>query len=183
MKKITLLFICAFAFSFMSYAQNDCASAQVVVAGTTTVAVIDGTAPTLICDGEDPATAGEWFSFTATADGVVNVTTNLPANADGDTNLYVYSGTCGALVCIGGNDDVDTDNYLSDFTFGITTGTTYYIVFDDRWEANGFDFLITETAISCNYTTPFAETFDDNNTFSTCYVREDVDGDDISWVS
>ncbi|TYB77990.1 T9SS type A sorting domain-containing protein [Bizionia gelidisalsuginis] len=185
MKKITLLFICAFAFSFISYAQNDCASAQAVTAGTTTITAIDGTAPTLICDGEPAATAGEWFAFTATIDGVLKVTSDLPANSGGDTNLHIYSGTCGALVCIGGNDDVDLagQNYLSELTFEITTGSVYYIVFDDRWEATGFDFQVTETAVSCNYSLPYAETFDDNNTFMVCYEKEDVDGDGISWIS
>lgn len=185
MKKITLLFICAFAFSFISYAQNDCASAQTVTAGTTTITAIDGTAPTLICDDEPAATAGEWFAYTAALDGVVTVSADLPANAGGDTNLMVYSGTCTSLVCEGSNDDVDltNGNYLSEVTFQVTNGTTYYIVFDDRWDAAGFDFEITETTVACNYTEPFAETFADNNTFLVCYEKEDVDGDGISWIS
>ena len=185
MKKITLLFLSAFAYSFMSYAQNDCASAQAITAGITTVATIDGTAPTLVCDNEPVSTAGEWFSYTSTLDGVVTVSTDLAANTGGDTNINVYSGPCGTLVCEGANDDVDLNggNYLSEVTFQVTNGTTYYIVFDDRWDAAGFDFEITETAVACNYADPFAETFDDNNSFLVCYEKEDVDGDGISWIS
>lgn len=185
MKKITLLFMCAFTFSFMSYAQNDCASAQAVTAGITTVTAVDGTAPTLVCDGEPASTAGEWFAYTSAIDGVVTVSANLPANTGGDTNLNVYSGTCAGLVCEGANDDVDLNggNYLSEVTFQVSNGTTYYIVFDNRWNAGGFDFEITETTVSCNFSLPHAETFDDNSVFLVCYEKEDVDGDGISWIS
>ena len=69
MKKITFIFTLFFAFQ-LSYAQDSCATAATVSAGTTTVGTINGTAPTDICESiNGPGqTAGEWFTFTATVD-------------------------------------------------------------------------------------------------------------------
>lgn len=181
MKKITLFFALV-ALSFSAYSQNTCATAQVVTAGTTTVAIIDGTEVPTDCTASGAATAGEWFSYTATADGVVTITSDLPANTGGDTRLHVYSGTCGALTCLVGNDDVAA-NYLSEVSFAVETGTSYIFAFDDYWEANGFDFQVNLTPITCNYSVPYTETFDDNNQFLICYDKEDGDGDGISWIS
>ncbi|WP_179335699.1 T9SS type A sorting domain-containing protein [Winogradskyella costae] len=183
MKKITLLALALAAFQF-NYAQDTCATAAVVTAGTHTVAAVDGTdIPDPICaDNGAGATAGEWYSFTATIDGIATVTTDLPANAGGDTRLHVYSGACGSLTCVGGNDDVAA-NFLSEAEWLVATGTTYYIAFDDRWSNAGFDFEITETAVTCDYSAPYAETFDDNNQFLVCYTIEDVDGDTLSWIT
>ncbi|SDR66253.1 Por secretion system C-terminal sorting domain-containing protein [Formosa sp. Hel1_31_208] len=185
MKKITLLFLCLIAFHF-GQAQNDCASALPVTAGTTTVSGYDGALPNPDCAenaGLDPREFGEWYVFTATVDGVVNVTTDIPANIGGDTRLHVYSGTCVALTCVAGSDDVDGTNFLSDVTFPVTIGETFYIAWDNQWSDAAFDFVITETSVSCNYTLPFAETYDDGNAFSVCYITEDLDGDTISWIS
>lgn len=184
MKKITLLLICL-SFSIGTYAQQTCATAQPISPGITTVTGIDGTAPTQYCDANstDLPTFGEWFTYTATQDGYISITTNFLDNAGGDTNFHVYSGACGALVCVGGNDDVDADNtnYLSEFTFPSTNGTTYIIAFDDRWSPAGFDFRLTD--FNCDYTVPYAETFDINGPFETCFTREDVDADGISWIT
>lgn len=185
MKKITLLFILSIAYTFNINAQNTCATATPVTPGLTTVPIIDGTAPTLYCDGNniDLPTYGEWYSFTASMDGYLNILTDLAANAGGDTNVHIYSGTCGALVCEGGNDDIDVDNanYLSEINIPITNAVTYYIAFDDRWDDSGFDFLLTE--FNCSYSLPYNENFDFNGSFTECYIKEDVDGDGISWIS
>lgn len=174
MKKITLVFTFLFALH-LNYAQDTCASAVTVATGTTNVGTINGTAPTDICGSiNGPGqTAGEWYTFTATVDGEVNITTNLPQN-DGllysdDTRIIVYTGTCGALVCLAENDDISVSNYLSDVTFPVSNGTTYTFVWDDRWSSQGFDFVLTETAVSC--LTP--------NTF----VANDITSDslDLEW--
>lgn len=184
MKKITLFALALAAFQF-NYAQDTCATAAVVTAGTHTVAAVDGTEiPDPICAANGTgATAGEWYSFTATVDGIATVTTDLPANAGGDTRLHVYSGACGSLTCVGGNDDVATTNYLSEVLWTVATGTTYYIAFDNRWSDAGFNFEITEVVVTCDYSAPYAETFDDNNQFLVCYEIEDGDGDGLSWIT
>ena len=183
MKKITLL-LTFIAFQF-NYAQDTCATAQAVTAGTTTVTAVDGTEiPDPICAANGTgASVGEWFSYTATVDGIANVTTNIPANAGGDTRVHVYVGACGSLTCIAGNDDVDVGNmnYLSDTTFPVTMGTTYIIAFDDRWSAAGFDFVLTETAVDCSTTSPYSYDFTSVDPFIACYTIEDANADGTSW--
>ncbi|MBO6607954.1 T9SS type A sorting domain-containing protein [Psychroserpens sp.] len=187
MKKITLLILSLLAFHF-GQSQNDCASALPVSAGTTTVSGYDGALPNPECAenaGVDPREFGEWYVYTAAIDGVVTITSDLPANAGGDTRLHVYSGTCVALTCEGGSDDVDfgTNNFLSTVTLAVSVGETFYIAWDNQWSDAAFDFLITETAVSCNFSVPFDETYDDNNSFLVCFTTEDNDGDTISWIS
>ncbi|WP_299227001.1 T9SS type A sorting domain-containing protein [uncultured Psychroserpens sp.] len=185
MKKITLLFFTFLAFT-ISNAQDTCATALAVTAGTTTVAAVDGTdipLPECAANAGGARSAGEWFSFTATTDGVVNINTNLPANAGGDTRLHVYEGACGALTCIAGSDDVDVANmnYLSNATFPVTNGTTYIFAFDDRWDAGGFDFELTETPVDCSTNLPYSYSFGDINTLIACYTIENVDADGAAW--
>ena len=67
----------------------------------------------------------------------------MPQNSGLDTRVHIYSGTCGSLVCEGGDDD-SGDGFLSVATFNATTGTTYYIAFDDRWNDSGFDWELIE---------------------------------------
>lgn len=90
-----------------------------------------------------------------------------------------------ALTCEGGSDDVDfgTNNFLSTVTLAVSVGETFYIAWDNQWSDAAFDFLITETAVSCNFSVPFDETYDDNNSFLVCFTTEDNDGDTISWIS
>ena len=48
-----------------------------------------------------------------------------------DTKLFVYSGSCGALRCVGGNDDdsnCGANSSASSYTFNAAFGTTYYVM-------------------------------------------------------
>ena len=153
MKKITLLLFVTLAFSFYSNGQNTCDTANSITVGTITVpALIGGEVPLPECaeNAGGTRTAGVWYSFTASVDGTANVTsdlaTNVSPNSD-DTRVHIYSGTCAALTCIGGNDDTDyaVGNYLSDASFSVSNGETYYIAWDNRWNSDGFDFVLTET--------------------------------------
>lgn len=176
MKKITFLLFSFLGFQ-LSFAQNTCATAVAVSTGLTTVGTINGTAPTNICGSVNGPgqTFGEWYSFTATVDGEVNITTNLAQN-DGfiksdDTRVIIYTGTCVSLTCVAENDDISSSNYLSDVTFPVTNGTTYIFVWDNRWSSVGFDFVLTETAISCY----------DPNTFSANSITTTTF--DLTWVN
>jgi hypothetical protein len=147
MKKITLILILCFGFH-ISNAQNTCATALPVTAGSHYVTAIDGTGPTQICAGTGGASMGEWYTYTPAQNYTVTVTTDLAINSGKDTRFQVYTGTCGALICYSGDDDsgvVGTGNtYLSIATFNVTGGTTYYILFDNRWSPAGFEFQIIE---------------------------------------
>ena len=125
-------------------AQDFCATAPLLTDGIYTVAAVNGTDPAGpdCTGGNNPASHREWYSYTAA--GVLNVTvsTDLPINAGKDTRLHVYSGSCGSLVCVAGDDDSGS-GYLSTASFISVAGATYIIVFDDPWSSVGFDFQIS----------------------------------------
>jgi hypothetical protein len=162
-KMILLVFIFMFQ---LSQSQNNCASALPITAGTYTIDAINGTqVPSQLCllPNYGVATATEWYSYTPTENHSVTVTTDLLVNACRDTRLHVYSGSCAALVCIGGDDDAgivacstNTNTFLSTYTFDAIAGTTYFIVFDNKWQSTGFDFQIIENILLpnlCNLST------------------------------
>lgn len=151
MKKQLFYTCMLFVSLFTASAQNTCATAVAITAGSYTAGAIDGTYQTGCW-----ATAGdfaEWYSYTATADGFYRINTNLPEN-DGitysdDTRFSVFTGTCAALTCYTSADDIDDTNYLTDFSFPVAQGQTYYIAFDDRWNADGFLFETSFTPATC----------------------------------
>ncbi|TYB78673.1 FG-GAP-like repeat-containing protein [Bizionia myxarmorum] len=153
--KTKLLFI-ACVFSAISYAQtssNTCAEADsatpITQPGVYNVAAINGSqAPdpsciTLYSNG----TKGEWYRYIPNEDTYLTISTDLIQNSGGDTRFHVYSGTCSALVCEGGDEDSgDIGNgFLSIVSINVTAGETYYIVFDNKWRSDAFDFQITES--------------------------------------
>ena len=152
MKKITLFL--AFVFCGINlYAQDTCDTAMEVTVGLHTVDAVDGTEiPLPVCSTNGlGATMGEWYSYTSSEDKYVTVSTDLDQNAGGDTRIQVYDGDCTLLSCVTGDDDsgiVEVEgggnSYLSIASFTATAGTTYYIAFDNKWSAAGFDFEITE---------------------------------------
>ncbi len=115
--------------------------------GLYNVSAIDGSEfPNPLCTDGPDASAGEWFKYIPTEDTYVTITTDLDQNSGGDTRFHVYSGTCGALVCEGGDDDGGFigNGYLSITSLSVTANQTYYIAFDNRWNSDGFDFEVIE---------------------------------------
>lgn len=156
MKKLLLSSILMLT-SLISFAQIDCDNAFVITGnGTITVGAISGTY-VLSCDQVNPdtptaPTVGDWYTFTPTTNGIVDLSSDLPINVapnSVDTRVSVWSGTCATLTCIGGADDISASNYLTTFSFDAIVGNTYYIQWDDRWDAAGFDFTFTFTPVSC----------------------------------
>lgn len=140
-------------------AQADCGSALVIGAGIHTVDTITGAPPTMICAGDNGLVQhGAWYKYTSPMDGSITVTTDLSANMGRDTRMQLYGNQCALIGCVGGDDDSGS-GLLSTATVNVAQGNVYYIVFDDRWEPNGFDFqLSTGPAILSpfNFTTvPF----------------------------
>ena len=154
MKKLLLSLTLMFG-SFASFAQLTCATATPITEdGTISVPDITGTYQALCWGSAATGPNAIWYSFTATANGEVTINADLPQN-DGttfsnDQRVSIATGTCAALVCYGGQDDIDDANYNVNYTFPVASGTTYYIVWDDRWLATGFDFDFTfDSAVSC----------------------------------
>ncbi len=84
---------------------------------------------------------GVWYSFEG-INGQINLTT-CPDNTY-DTKLNVYTGPCGALVCVAGNDDIANGVLCSSVTFSATAGTTYYVLVQGYdGETGNFDLAIT----------------------------------------
>ncbi len=180
MKNIST-FIFAFIFTTFSVnAQFTCANSLPINAGTYTVSdVISGQIPTPECAENYGGlrTGGRWYIFTASVDGVATVSSNMASNNNTDTRFHIYTGTCSTLTCAGGNDDIDLagSNKTSEDTFPITNGASYYVAWDNRWSSSGFDFTLTETAVSCPNGLPLTEDFEDSNVFYACYSIEDAD--------
>ncbi|WP_228851681.1 T9SS-dependent choice-of-anchor J family protein [Aegicerativicinus sediminis] len=187
MKKTTYLIISFLLITPLLRGQNTCETAvEANVGSATTVGTINGTAPTLICDSalnEDVANNGAWYTYTATVTGSANIFTNHDAPPYLDTNMFVYTGSCGDLECLANNDDRTFTDFRSEVNIPITQGTTYFIVFDNRWSAAGFNFLITESEVDCGepISLPYSENFNDIETIVSCWDFVDNDGDNINW--
>lgn len=142
-----LLFIVLCLSIWFVKAQDNCNSAVLITAGLHTVNAINGESPFPICSGgNSSANSGEWYQYIPTEDAFVTVTTDLQQNSGGDTRFHVYSGTCNSLICEAGDDDAGTigNGFLSIDSFNAVQGTTYYIAFDNYWNASGFDFELIE---------------------------------------
>ena len=148
MKKITLLLF-AFLVATFGFSQNGgdtCATAVVVTPGSFTATTItsDSAGGEMGGGGNDSA----WFSYTATADGTIDVESCL---GGADTRLYIGTGTCGSLTTVANNDDTcevtaGGSNFAASLTgVPVTNGTTYYIEWDDRWAEGPFDWTLTYT--------------------------------------
>lgn len=127
--------------------QGNCNTAVTVAVGSTTTAPAftneTGTAPTQLCGlPNGVGTKGKWYNFTATQNNSYIVSTALSQNNNADTRVIVYSGSCFGLVCVGSNDDYNGGN-TSQVTFTGTTGTVYYIAFDNKYSQAGFDFTVS----------------------------------------
>ena len=153
-----------------------CASAVAIVASGTYAA--DGPSsgggwlPACTNDdgtGANPATNADWYSFTAPSSGVLVVGS---VTIGADTRLSVYSGTCGSLVCLGGDDDInatvttawETNNFRSRVAIPVVSGTTYYIQWDNLWSTTAFEWNLSfsaDPAVGTVVSTfPYVEEFD-----------------------
>lgn len=147
MKKTVILSI-ALSAATIGSAQNSCSTAIQVGAGSYVVSAVDGSEiPDPICaqNGQGNTTASEWYAFTATGINTITVSTDLPGSQGVDTRVHVYSGLCGSLTCVAGDDDSGSSGNTSLASWNSITGVTYLIAFDNRWSSAGFHFSITET--------------------------------------
>jgi len=128
-------------------AQSTCENAPPVGAGIHNVSYAPGSqAPTLICyvntTPGDPD-RGAWYNYTTDDNYHVTINTLVENFPVSDTRLNVYTGLCGNLTCIAGNDD--SQNTLASFVeFDAVAGNTYYIAFDNRFSGDNFAFKLTE---------------------------------------
>ncbi len=102
---------------------DDCSSATTINCGQT----LSGTNVGALADAAPFCNSGTiypgvWYKFTGVGGTEVISTCS---GASFDTKISVYSGTCGALVCVAGNDDFC--GLQSQVSFTSTIGATYYV--------------------------------------------------------
>ncbi len=197
MNKITFIVVFVLGIQ-INFAQNTCATALPIIAGTHVIDAINGTeVSTPVCAANGTGqTAAEWYAFTPTQNLSITVTSDLSVNICKDTRVHVYTGTCGTLTCITGDDDGgiiacnsgNTNAYLSTATFNATAGVIYYIVWDNKWSSTGFTFQLLEAPIVVPPTGPVTFTSQNiatiNSQYNSCVVDMNNDYlDDIVGVS
>ncbi|MFT3794009.1 FG-GAP-like repeat-containing protein [Flavobacterium sp.] len=170
---------------------SPCATATPVTAGVTTVTAVDGVNLNTTCSSI--TLQAEWYAYTPTQNFRVTVSSDLPQNICKDTNFSVYTGSCsGTLNCLTSDDNSgiiecnvgNTNSFLSKKTFDVNAGTTYYIVWDSKWSAAGFDFQITEVPIVIPITYNIQSIPTVNSAYNMCVVDMNGDGlDDLAGVS
>lgn len=129
---------------------NDtCAEAEPVSCGDVVIAstVGAGNEPTIgTCGTTLTSAPGVWYSFMG--DGSQVTVTTCGAATDYDTKLGVFSGSCGSLTCVGGDDDEGSCSFSSLqslVTFESVAGTTYYF-YVTGFSSNSGTF---ELSVSC----------------------------------
>jgi hypothetical protein len=106
------------------------------VSGTNIGATSTGD-PTGTC-GTSVQGGGVFYTIVGRGANITVTTCNSSTNFD--TKLFVYSGSCGALTCVGGNDDDNNcgaNSSASSYTFNAAFGTTYYIMVGGYQGATG----------------------------------------------
>jgi hypothetical protein len=157
MKKLLLsISICLAGNMLNAQSFNTCTEAfnsTTISAGIYSVGTLDGDLPPSFCDGGngDGVSVGEWIKYVPTDNYTVTVSSDLEVNGNKDTRFHVFTGVCGSLSCVAGDDDSGTyagtngNSYLSISTFVVLSGQTYYIVWDDKWsDSSNFDFSLIE---------------------------------------
>ena len=146
MKKILLTLTLTIIVFANQYGQtgNSCNDPIEIIAGTYTVDGINGDSYDVNCTEYD-AENGQliWHSYSPDQDYLVTVSSDLSVNDGVDTRFHVFAGDCENLSCSGGDDD-SGDGYLSHGSFYAYSGITYYIVWDDRWGDESFEFTVEE---------------------------------------
>lgn len=130
--------------AFAQPANDDCSNAITLtcgqtVSGTTTASTDDGVVD---CGATYDGGQGVWYHF-AGNDNLVTLTTC--DQADFDTKISVFSGACGSLSCVDGNDDdFSCFGNTSTISFIATSGTDYYILVHGFLGATGnFDLTVS----------------------------------------
>lgn len=150
-------------FHLLAQAPNDqCGNATAIgcgqsVNGTTEGATADA-APTC---GTAVTAPGVWYSIEGNGQ---QITVSTCPNEAYDTKLNVYTGSCGDLVCLAGNDDANGDVFCSTVSFASEAGIPYLVLvqgYDGETgpftltascEAITFDVCQGALPIACNQT-------------------------------
>lgn len=104
---------------------------------------------------------GVWYTFTGISDAVTISTCESFAY---DTRVNVYSGSCGALTCIGGNDDTPGVGTCSTISFQPSAEEQYYILVQG-YDGETGDFLLELACLTCGTPTQVSAGASDVNAY------------------
>ncbi len=129
-----------------------CDMAEVITAGTYTLAEDIPENGSGVGNGDGSATGSVWYSYTATEDGLVDIASCLGGS---DTRLWVHTGDCTTPVLYAATDDdcaFMADGTGNTYAAALTNvpvlgGTTYIIEWDNRWDATAFTFEVAFTPL------------------------------------
>ena len=143
---LSLLFLITFSSS--SFA-NTCATANTLQGcGINETGSTTGEPNTAIGTCITAAGTGgmQWYTFTG--DGFAWTFETIATAGQYDTKIWVFSGSCGALTCVTGNDDGGTGT-LSLVNFTATVGVTYYVIVGGFGSAEG-NYELSVNSVPCN---------------------------------
>jgi hypothetical protein len=154
-------------------ANDDCADAIALpgcnssVSGTT-FGANGADAPTDNCGTASNTSPGVWYTVEGWGGGM---SAGVCGSTTADTKIAVYTGSCGAFTCVGGNDDgCGVQSFVS---WNSTLGTTYYIYVFAFGTNTQYDF---ELEVTCGDN---EQTCADNGL--TLEFQTDDFGDETSW--
>ena len=126
-------------------ANDDCANAIALtgcnssISGTT-LSATGSDSPLDNCGTASNTSPGVWYTVQGWGGGI---TAGLCGSTTADTKIAVYSGSCGAFTCVGGNDDGCGPQSFVSWTS--TLGTTYYIYVFAFGATTEYDFVLEVT--------------------------------------
>ena len=132
--------------AFAQPTNDNCANAIALgcgqtLSGSTAGATNDGVG---FC-GTSNTAPGVWYTIVGTGSQITLSTCN---QASYDTKISVFSGSCGSLSCVGGQDDATgCSGFTTEFDFNSTAGTTYYVLIHGFGSGSG-SFNLTATCIA-----------------------------------
>ena len=153
---------------------------------------------TAVGDGTTDFSEGVWFKYTSSTNGETITASTDNAGTDFDTEIIVYQGACGALTCVGGDDDGGTepegDTFDSKFCWVSTASLApvdYFIYVNGHGGATGnyaftltvvdpplpIDLISFEGDVMENYNMLSWETSSEENT-EAHIIERSIDGRD-----
>jgi len=104
---------------------------------------------------------GVWYTFTGISAPILISTCE---SSDFDTRLNVYSGTCGALACVAGDDDTEGVGLCSTVSLVPDPATTYYILVQG-YDGQTGDFLLELACQTCGTPSDVSATASDETAY------------------
>ncbi len=147
---------------FFNAEANTCASAISVACGTNETGSTTGGTNTALATCVTTTGSGGMMWYTFTGDGYNWTFETVATTGQYDTKIWVFSGSCGSLTCVTGNDDGGAGT-LSLVNFTATLGTTYYVVVGG-YSANEGNYDLSISSSPCN---PVAMSYTSSTTTQT----------------